>query len=235
MHGPCITARIMVPWWPLQSLAAALSYWRDRCHSQQFWLYDRQVRQGTNPRQFGECRSTRPVVARTLRGDAWRVHWYQAFGAVSGGCHQDHHGAPLTDDGPTWWVQVRAGVGRPWGGSNPVPEQNGQVGGREEGVNLAHHLAGDFYARTTQVHQVVATAAVVHVALAAHFFGDLLASLAAVASGAGAAVVQDAAIAQLHCHGGLEFGATAALAGGNGVVEVEGFHRSGGSAGPPLR
>jgi hypothetical protein len=41
------------------------------------------------------------------------VHWYQAFGTVSGGCHQDHHGAPLTDDGPTWWVQVRAGMKKP--------------------------------------------------------------------------------------------------------------------------
>lgn len=40
-------------------------------------------------------------------------NWCQAFGTVSGGCHQDHHNAPLTDDGPTWWMQVRAGVSRP--------------------------------------------------------------------------------------------------------------------------
>jgi hypothetical protein len=45
------------------------------------------------------------------------VHWNQAFGTVAGGCHRGHHGAPLTDDGPTWWGDRRAGAGRPWGGS----------------------------------------------------------------------------------------------------------------------
>ena len=56
------------------------------------------------------------------------------------------------------------------------------------------------------------------------FLLDLFLGLTAVASGASPSVVKDAAAVELHCHGGLQFGATAAVASGNRIVEVKGFH-----------
>jgi hypothetical protein len=78
--------------------------------------------------------------------------WYQAFGTVSGGCHQDHHGAPLTDDGPTWWGDRRAGMKKP-------PRPGAVAAG---GSAALKHFLGDLWAKDLDLVNAVAAAEVVN-------------------------------------------------------------------------
>ena len=102
--------------------------------------------------------------------------------------------------------------------------------------NLTHDLTGQDYASAAHVRQLIHRAAVGGIAGGANFIGDLLAGLPAVPRGAGPAVEQDAAVTQLHCDGGLQLGAPAAIASVNFVSDVESFHVwFVGGGGPPLR
>ena len=111
---------------------------------------------------------------------------------------------------------------------DPLTDQDGCIS-TKAGGHFTNDLAGDLGVSSAQIHQLIAGAAEGSIALGADLLGDLLASLAAVAGCADLTEVGQLAKVGLHQNSGFEIGATAAVAGGDGIVEAESgeSHRSG--------